>query len=70
MVEPLAPTFRRPFRPHRPSLPTHGKTTFLIATATGASAYAAPALFLSVVPSLLAGLPITEFVPEPKYSPI
>jgi MFS family permease len=56
MVEPLAAASRRPFRPHRPSLPANGKSTFLIATALAAFAFGAPALFLSVVPSFLAGL--------------
>ena len=56
MVEPLAPASRRPFRPHRPGLPTNGKTAFLIATAVAAFAFGSPALFLSVVPSFLAGL--------------
>ena len=56
MSEPLAPADRRAFRPHRPSLPTNGKLAFLISTAIAAFGFAASALFLSVIPSFLAGL--------------
>jgi MFS family permease len=56
MAEPLALAERRPFRPHRPSLPASGKQAFLIGTAIAALGYAAGSLFLSVIPSFLAGL--------------
>src|SRR5690242_6233700 len=56
MSESLAATDRRAFHPHRPSLPTNGKQAFLLSTAISAFGYAASALFLSVIPSFLAGL--------------
>lgn len=56
MTESLAAADRRAFHPHRPSLPTNGKLAFLISTAISAFGFAASALFLSVIPSFLAGL--------------
>jgi MFS family permease len=56
MTEPLAATERRAFHPHRPSLPTSGRQAFLIGATVAVLGYAAASLFLSVIPSFLAGL--------------
>jgi MFS family permease len=63
MTESLPATDRHAFHPHCPSLPINGKQAFLISTAISAFGYAASALFLSVIPSFLAGCCIPAILP-------